>query len=134
MSGAAAGLAPPVDLVRVRAALARLRAAAAALNATQRDRVAAWFETWDGAPTMSDPKTPTVTLTVRLAHEDLAELEALAAELARILPASRMARVNRSTVAAEALRAGLVVLRREHGLPARGAPPTDPRQTRIPGA
>jgi len=71
---------------------------------------------------------------VRLAHEDLAELEALAAELARILPASRMARVNRSTVAAEALRAGLVVLRREHGLSPRGAPPEDPRQTRIPGA
>lgn len=118
-----------VDLVRVRAALGRLRAATAASTPRQRERVAAWFFD-DGAPTMPEPTPlpPTVTLTLRLAPEDLAELEAVAAALARVLPASRFAgKVNRSTTAAAALVAGLVVLRREHGLPPRGAPPEDPR-------
>jgi hypothetical protein len=100
--------------------------------------MASWFFD-DGAPPVPDPTPPppppTVTVTVRLAPEDLAELEAVAAELARVLPATRFAgKVSRSTTAAEALRAGLVVLRREHGLPPRGAPPAeDPRQPRFPG-
>lgn len=125
-----------VDLARVRAGLGRLRAATAASTPTQRERVASWFQTYDGAPTMPEPTPPppTVTVTVRLAPEDLAELEAVAAELARTLPASRFAaRLNRSTVGAAALVAGLVVLRREHGLSPRGAPPEDPRQARFPG-
>lgn len=66
------------------------------------------------------PLPPTVTLTVRLAPEDLAELDTLTAELARALPRQPFGgRVSRSTVGAEAMRAGLDALRREHGLPPR---------------
>jgi hypothetical protein len=127
-----------VDLARARAALGRLRAATAALDDDQRHRIALWFGGLDESEdTVADdpakPAPPTATLTVRLTAADLAELEAVTAG---IVPRAtgRMVRVNRSTVAAEALRAGLDVLRREYDLPPRKATGEDPRQVRIPGA
>jgi len=119
-----------LDLAEYRAARAELREAAAAAWPSTRAAIAAELTAGRLPRHHPEPQTmpPTVTVTIRVSPETLAELDALAAHAAATVGA--WGRVSRSSVAAEALRRGVAALAAE--LTAAPAAPAAPRRPMAP--